>query len=126
MFTDKRLFPIDDKQAYVGDDGTRYPGNYPKREIKGLFKVKETPRPIVDSSLVVTGFYISEDHEQVWETRAKTDVELKQEADDKRRLALSQKWPDPFDLLDDILSRGVEPVKAERDAIKAANPKGAQ
>lgn len=41
-----------------------------------------------------------------------------------RKEALSQKWPDPFDLLDDILSRGIPTVKAERDAIKSANPKG--
>jgi len=43
--------------------------------------------------------------------------------DMKRRDALAAKWEDPFALLDDVLARGIAPVKAERDAIKAANPK---
>lgn len=37
--------------------------------------------------------------------------------------ALAGKWKDPFELIDDILERGIEVVKTERDAIKAANPK---
>lgn len=41
----------------------------------------------------------------------------------KRQKALSAKWPDPFALLDDILKRGIASVKAEREAIKSANPK---
>ena len=41
----------------------------------------------------------------------------------KRQEALAAKWPDPFALLDDILEKGAATVKAERDAIKAANPK---
>jgi len=44
--------------------------------------------------------------------------------DAKRQEALAAKWPDPFALLDDILERGIATVKTERDAIKAANPKG--
>jgi hypothetical protein len=42
----------------------------------------------------------------------------------KRQQALADRWKDPFDLLDDILERGIAPVKADRDAIKQANPKG--
>lgn len=42
----------------------------------------------------------------------------------KRQEALAAKWPDAFDLLDDILERGTEPVKTERNQIKQANPKG--
>lgn len=47
------------------------------------------------------------------------------ETKNKARLeALSAKWADPFALLDDVLERGVATVKAERDIIKMANPKG--
>lgn len=43
----------------------------------------------------------------------------------KARLeALSAKWADPFALLDDVLERGITVVKAEREIIKMANPKG--
>ena len=42
---------------------------------------------------------------------------------EKRQKALAAKWPDPFDLLDDILERGLDTVKAERNAIKTENPK---
>lgn len=45
-------------------------------------------------------------------------------ANSERKSALAEKWPDAFDLLDDILTRGIEVVKLERDAIKAENPKG--
>lgn len=41
----------------------------------------------------------------------------------KRKAALAAKWPDAFDLLDDILARGLAAVKSDRDAIKTANPK---
>ncbi len=41
----------------------------------------------------------------------------------KRQAALAAKWPDPFALLDDILERGIDPVKTERNQIKIANPK---
>jgi len=40
-----------------------------------------------------------------------------------RKQALADKWKTPFDLLDDILERGIDAVKIDRDAIKAANPK---
>lgn len=39
-----------------------------------------------------------------------------------RRQALADKWKEPFDLIDDILNRGMDVVKTERDAIKASNP----
>lgn len=39
-----------------------------------------------------------------------------------RRKALAEKWPDAFAMLDDILLRGIDAVKADRDAIKEANP----
>lgn len=42
---------------------------------------------------------------------------------EKRQKALEQKWPDPFALIDDILARGIDAVKAERDQIKTENPK---
>jgi len=40
-----------------------------------------------------------------------------------RQEALAEKWPDPFSIIDDILVRGIDVVKAERIAIKEANPK---
>lgn len=40
-----------------------------------------------------------------------------------RLSALSQKWPDPFSLLDDILMHGIEAVNTERAAIKSLHPK---
>ena len=45
-------------------------------------------------------------------------------ANEKRLKALGDKWPDAFDLIDDVLNRGINAVKTERDAIKLANPKG--
>lgn len=45
------------------------------------------------------------------------------DATKKRLAALTEKWPDPFALLDDILNKGIATVKTERDTIKAANPK---
>lgn len=124
LYTDSRLRPVYPHQQYVAPDGTQYPPNYPKDEIPALSLVTEAAQP-EDESLVVTGFIINEEKQQVWQTRPKTDKELSADADLKRRRALSQKWPDPFDLLDDILDRGTSAVKSERDAIKAANPKGA-
>lgn len=35
-------------------------------------------------------------------------------------------WVEPFDLIEDILDRGVDVVKADRDAIKAKHPKKEQ
>lgn len=40
-----------------------------------------------------------------------------------RKEALAAVWPDPFDIVDDILERGIEAVKAERDDIKSRHPK---
>lgn len=41
----------------------------------------------------------------------------------KRQKALEEKWLDPFTLLDDILERGIDAVKTERNQIKQRNPK---
>jgi hypothetical protein len=43
---------------------------------------------------------------------------------EKRQQALAAKWPDAFALIDDIFERGLDAVKAERNQIKLANPKG--
>lgn len=75
MFTDKNLLPIHDLASYVDEKGTKYPGNFPKTKISGLFKVKEVPPP-TDSNLVVTGFTINSKYEQVWTTREKTEQEI--------------------------------------------------
>lgn len=75
MYADKKMIPIKDTAPYVDAAGTKYPGNFPKSKISGLFKVKETAPP-VDSNLVVTGFTINSNYEQVWTTREKTEQEL--------------------------------------------------
>lgn len=36
----------------------------------------------------------------------------------------SKGWHSPYDLIDDILKRGLEAVKSDREKIKADNPKG--
>jgi hypothetical protein len=40
-----------------------------------------------------------------------------------RQRALAEQWPDAFSLIDDIIERGIEAVKLDRNAIKLANPK---
>lgn len=62
MYTDKNLQPIRDDAQYTDENGTRYPWNYPKDEIKGLFKVAETEKPEGAAS-----FTINAQYQQVWE-----------------------------------------------------------
>ena len=78
MYTDHTLKPLYNGHQYVGTDGKQYPPNQPKDEIAGLHLVKETERPS-DPSLVVTGFFINDQYQQVWQTRAKNADELKSE-----------------------------------------------
>ncbi len=75
IYTDKNLQPIQEGQTYDSPNGTRYPHNFPRNEIPGLVIVVETPRPD-DPNLVVTGFTINNKHEQVWQTRVKTQSEI--------------------------------------------------
>jgi hypothetical protein len=60
-----------------------------------------------------------QDEEAVWAIK---QVEINKDA--TRVKKLGNVWPDAFALLDDVLARGIEAVKADRDAIKALNPKG--
>ena len=122
MFTDATLKPIHDGQQYVAPNGTQFPRDFPKNEIPGLRPVILTERP-AEVSVVVTGFIINEQLTQVWQTRPKTQAEQNIDALEKRKSALAAKWRDAFDLLDDILNRGLVVVKEDRDAIKTANPK---
>jgi len=57
--------------------------------------------------------------ETSWATERAADI-----ASRARKAALYSKWPDPFALLDDILERGIDAVKQERNTIKLAHPKG--
>jgi hypothetical protein len=75
MYTDHTLLPIYDNSPYIAEGGTQYPGNYPKDQIEGLFKVTETAQP-TDPTLVVMGFTIDSTHTQVWTTRAQTESEV--------------------------------------------------
>lgn len=73
MYTNDKLEIIQDFDAIFHND-IRYPSDYPKDEIKGLYKVTETVRP--NNDYVVFGFHIDEKHTQVWDCRAKTEKEL--------------------------------------------------
>lgn len=78
LYVDSTKKIVNQGDSYVGADGTQYPANFPKSEIPGLIEVVET-QPPVDESLVVTGFYVDGSNHQVWQTRPKTEEELKAE-----------------------------------------------
>lgn len=75
MYADKNLKPIPDTAPYVGEDGVKHPGSFPKSSIPGLHKVTLTDPPS-GSNIVVTGFFINASYEQVWTSREKTEQEL--------------------------------------------------
>lgn len=77
MYTDSTLRVITDSQAFTHiNTGAKFPKNFPKNEIGGLFLVTETGRPVNTETEITTGFIIDETHTQVWQTRAKTIEEL--------------------------------------------------
>lgn len=76
MYTDETLTPIADNAPYVSADGTKYPPNFPKSEIPGLYQVTETAKPENTDTEAVTGFIIDEELVQVWQTRSRTEEEL--------------------------------------------------
>lgn len=78
LYVDPASKIVNEGDSYVGVDGTQYPPNFPKAEIPGLTQVVET-QPPVDTALVVTGFYVDASNHQVWQTRPKTEEELKDE-----------------------------------------------
>lgn len=79
MYTDSTKQPILDDQWYTHPKtGTKYPPGYPRDLILGLTEVTETPKPDGEN-IVVSGFTINEDFEQVWEYREKTEEELSAE-----------------------------------------------
>jgi hypothetical protein len=83
MYTDSKLKPLRDDQQYIHPvTGTKYPPNWNKDNIDGLYRVTETPRPTRED-VVVTGFVINDKHEQVWQTRPKTEYELARESEPK-------------------------------------------
>lgn len=88
-------------------DGTFVADSTPTRNVNGL-RYLLTPEEIVERNQ---------------QGAAEIERRNRKAKADRRLAALAGRWADPFALLDDILERGVEAVKAERDAIKAANPK---
>lgn len=78
LYADKNNKPVYPGDVFVDSQGTRFPSNYPKDEIKELSVVEETAMP-ADESKVVTGFTI-ESGKQVWQTRDKTEEEKAAEA----------------------------------------------
>jgi hypothetical protein len=74
MWTNDALSIINDHEPYTAKDGTKYPWNYPKDSIPGLYPVTLTPRPD-DGDYAVTDFSINQDHVQVWDAVVRTEVE---------------------------------------------------
>ena len=89
IYTDSTLQPIYEGQGYTSLNGTQYPSGFPLGEIEGLNAVNETEQP-VDAELVVTGFMIDENFNQVWQTRKKTAEEMIPPAPPIPRITLKQ------------------------------------
>lgn len=106
MYTDNTLRVIQDNQAFTHiDTGVKYPRNYPKDEIIGLFPVTLIDRPIDDATYITTDFVIQDIigiHTQVWDTRLKTAEELQADAD--AIAALIPTWDDVDSLQNELLS----------------------
>ena len=99
MYTNDNLDIIEDNQAFTHSNGNKYPSNYQKDEIAGLYPVTLTDKPT--GAVVVKGFHIDETHTQVWDYREKTSDEL---AEEKRQ-----------SILNDILSLEAQVTARRRD-----------
>ena len=53
-----------------------------------------------------------------------SEYESEKHKNELRFKALSDKWDNPFDLIDDILKNGIDSVEKERVKIKTEFPKG--
>ena len=106
MYTDSTLRVIQDGQAFTHvDTGTKYPRNYPKGEIAGLFPVTLVNRPDDDVTYITTDFTIQDIagvYTQVWDTRLKTAEELQADAD--AIAALIPTWADVDAFQNELLS----------------------
>jgi hypothetical protein len=71
--------------------------------------------------LLRTEYYADGEFEALEAERAHADAVA--ECLENRRKAYTEKWPDPFDVFDDMTKRGVDTVLAERQAIKELYPK---
>lgn len=87
----------------------------------------------VEYNALVDGSGVEEIEVDVPEISPERLAEIEAEAvDRKRQAALKAEWPEPFALLDDLIAdlkgAGFDnlPTILLRDAIKAANPKGAR
>jgi len=82
---------IDDGAPVCLADGTQFPGNFPKEEITPLVRVGEAARPD-DCSNLVGGRdiqLIDGTPTEIWQSRPKTDDELKAARNDVRRAAIA-------------------------------------
>lgn len=78
MYTDSTRQPILNDQWYVHlETGTKYPPGYPRNLIPGLHPVTLVPAPT--GNVVVSGFTINDNYEQVWDYRDKTRDEINAE-----------------------------------------------
>ncbi len=79
LWTDSTLRVIEDHAEYIAPDGAKYPPNWDKSNIPGLFAVTTT-NPPTDANVVVTGYYITEDYTQAWITRLRTSEDDRNDA----------------------------------------------
>ena len=64
MYCDKNKRVINDGDVYVNEKGTKYPSNFPREDIIGLFKVKETTCYCPNNKQA--RFEIDDDFNQIW------------------------------------------------------------
>lgn len=89
MWTDANLKAIQEDDPYIAPDGTKYPHNFPKREIPGLIPVEETSPPDTDNK--ITGFEIKRTNGlpmQVWKTEPQTAQEVTNEKAQSRQAVI--------------------------------------
>lgn len=61
---------------------------------------------------------------QAYQTTVDAEIAAEQWKINRMNAYKALGWNDEFDLMDDILKRGIDAVKADRDAIKTQYPKG--
>jgi len=80
-------FIVQDNQAYVGLDGTKYPSNYPKSDIAELTKVIEVECPNAD---VIVNWSVDETYTQVWNVREFTNLEKEEQIVNEAKILLEK------------------------------------
>lgn len=76
MYADLNRNPVQDGDAFVDSNGTKYPCCFPKDEISELTAVTTVAMPVPASTDKVTGFTIDETYTQVWTVVPKTQADI--------------------------------------------------